>query len=483
MGFLQSFPRKGSGGSSSGVTSFNNRTGAVIPQAGDYTKTDVGLGNVDNTADLDKPVSTATQTELNKKINATEKGAANGVAGLDANGKIPSSQLPTFSEVAFSGDYNDLSNTPTLGTASALDAATSGDATSNQVVKGNDSRLSDSRPASDVSEWAKAATKPEYTASEVGAIPATEKAAINGVATLGADGKVPASQLPTGGADGLATLDENGKVPSSQLPSYVDDVIEGYYDSTTDRFYEESTFTTVIAPVAGKSWVDIPANKSYRWTGTVYVRVDEGVQLGETSNSAYRGDRGKDAYDHSQLTSGNPHNVTASDVGLGNVDNTADEDKPISTAMRTALNSKADDSDVVHTTGNETVAGNKTFTGNVICTNPITVGGADYAEKFKAAEEIPNYRFVTLDGEEVKLAQKDDYIAGVTSGNPGIIGNTLLTDSTVVGLIGKLWVEQDGTAEVNGFVTNGDLGIATKAAASGYRVMAVSGNKCKILLK
>ena len=75
MGFLQSFPRKGNGGSSSGVTSFNNRTGAVIPQDGDYTKTDVGLGNVDNTADLDKPVSTATQTELNKKINATEKGA------------------------------------------------------------------------------------------------------------------------------------------------------------------------------------------------------------------------------------------------------------------------------------------------------------------------------------------------------------------------------------------------------------------------
>ena len=38
--------------------------------------------------------------------------------------------------------------------------------------------------------------KPTYAASEVGAIPTTEKGAANGVATLGADGKVPTEQLP-----------------------------------------------------------------------------------------------------------------------------------------------------------------------------------------------------------------------------------------------------------------------------------------------
>lgn len=103
-----------------------------------------------------------------------------------------------------------------------------------------------------------------------------------------------------GVADGVAELDSNGKVPASQLPSYVDDVIEGYYNSTNDRFYEESTFTTLIPPESGKSWVDIAGNKSYRWSGSAYVRVDEGVQLGETSDTAYRGDRGKTAYDFSQ---------------------------------------------------------------------------------------------------------------------------------------------------------------------------------------
>lgn len=38
----------------------------------------------------------------------------------------------------------------------------------------------------------------------------------------------------------------------------------------------------------------------------------------------------------------NPHNVTKSQVGLGNVDNTSDADKPISTAQQTALDAKQD---------------------------------------------------------------------------------------------------------------------------------------------
>lgn len=39
------------------------------------------------------------------------------------------------------------------------------------------------------------------------------------------------------------------------------------------------------------------------------------LALGETSTTAYRGDRGKTAYDHSQITTGNPHGTTAADVG------------------------------------------------------------------------------------------------------------------------------------------------------------------------
>lgn len=58
------------------------------------TKTEVGLGNVDNTSDANKPVSTAQQTALDLKVDDTEKGAANGVATLDSGSLIPTAQLP-----------------------------------------------------------------------------------------------------------------------------------------------------------------------------------------------------------------------------------------------------------------------------------------------------------------------------------------------------------------------------------------------------
>lgn len=49
---------------------------SVAGKTGDVTlgKGDVGLGNVDNTADLDKPISTAAQTALNAKADASVVG-------------------------------------------------------------------------------------------------------------------------------------------------------------------------------------------------------------------------------------------------------------------------------------------------------------------------------------------------------------------------------------------------------------------------
>src|SRR5690606_32350951 len=80
-------------------------------------------------------------------------------------------------------------------------------------------------------------------------------------------------------------------------------------------------------------------NFIYRWGGSTYVRLDPDLALGETSSTAYRGDRGKQAYEHT-LRIDNPHSVTKAQVGLGNVDNTSDFDKPISNATQTALNGK-----------------------------------------------------------------------------------------------------------------------------------------------
>ena len=98
-----------------------------------------------------------------------------------------------------------------------------------------------------------------------------------------------------GAPNGVAELDTAGKVPSSQLPSYV---IEGYlYNS---KFYTDSAYTTEITGESGKIYIDLLSEKTYRWSGNTFAVVSETLALGETSSTAYRGDRGKVAYDHSQ---------------------------------------------------------------------------------------------------------------------------------------------------------------------------------------
>lgn len=171
-------------------------------------------------------------------------------------------------------------------------------------------------------------------------------------------GFTPMSPALKGSPNGLAELDPSGKVPSSQLPSYVDDVIEA---TTIANFPATGE--------AGKIYVDTSTNKTYRWSGSAYVEISASLALGETSSTAYRGDRGKVAYDHSQATHArtdatktaasstngnilingtetpvykhpagtNPHGATKSDVGLGNVPNVATNDQTPSYTEATTL--------------------------------------------------------------------------------------------------------------------------------------------------
>jgi hypothetical protein len=62
-------------------------------------------------------------------------------------------------------------------------------------------------------------------------------------------------------------------------------------------------------------------------------------------------------------------------VGLGNVNNTSDADKPISSATQTALNLKANDNAVVHLAGAETITGSKSFTAQITLGNNLIPDG------------------------------------------------------------------------------------------------------------
>ena len=85
-----------------------------------------------------------------------------------------------------------------------------------------------------------------------------------------------------GAPNGLASLNESGIIPSAQLPSYVDVVIE------------VDTFSNLPGTgESGKIYIVQDTNLTYRWSGTDYVEISKSLALGETSSTAYPGDKGK----------------------------------------------------------------------------------------------------------------------------------------------------------------------------------------------
>lgn len=162
--------------------------------------------------------------------------------------------------------------------------------TGHKHVKADITDFPTSMPASDVSAWAKAASKPSYSIGEI-------------------SGNLPVARL-------------SGVIDAAHLPSYVDDVIEGYLNG--GKFYttksSSGAYSGEIKAEAGKIYVDLSNNKTYRWSGSAYVIISETIALGTTHSSAGYGDESRAAYNHS-TSIGNPHKTTKADLGLGSVEN------------------------------------------------------------------------------------------------------------------------------------------------------------------
>lgn len=114
---------------------------------------------------------------------------------------------------------------------------------------------------------------------EINTNPVLNKADI-GLGNVTNDAQVKRTEM--GAANGVATLGSDSKIPAAQLPSYVDDVLE--YDNKS-AFPETGE--------AGKIYVAKDTNLTYRWSGSAYVEVSQSLALGETSSTAYAGDKGK----------------------------------------------------------------------------------------------------------------------------------------------------------------------------------------------
>lgn len=211
---------------------------------------------------------------------------------------------------------------------------------------------------------------------------------------------IPTSKL--GVADGVATLDATGFVTASQLPSYVDDVIEGEY-------VNETTFNNAegepVKTETGKIYVDTNTNLNYRWSGTQFTEISKSIALGITSSTAFRGDYGNQAYQHSLAdharvdatlteksdqagyikingvetlvythpgTGTNPHNTTAADVGLGKVEN-----KTAAEIIDTLTKEKI-----------ETIIGGHIATTEIATESTAGLMGPEHVKKLNACQRI-----------------------------------------------------------------------------------------------
>jgi len=241
------------------------------------------------------------QDVLDEKLDITQKGAVNGVASLNAEGKVPASQLPPETTYEFDGTYNPTTNKiATVGTVSnAVNALTGGEIgesgtgktiTSLTQTAGNVSATFENisivrSQIRDFPTLGMASTK-DVDTSISSSSTSTDLPTSSAVASF-VEGKGYMLSNLKGSANGVAELDTNGKVPSSQLPSYVDDVLEF---QTRDDFPSTGE--------SGKIYVNLANNATYRWSGSTYVLIGTSLTLGETSSTAYRGDYGKAAYDH-----------------------------------------------------------------------------------------------------------------------------------------------------------------------------------------
>lgn len=233
---------------------------------------------------------------------------------------------------------NDITDFPTLGTASSKDVASSGNASATQVVMGNDTRLSDARKASDVSAWAKASSKPGYTKSEIGLGNVDNTSDSSKPVSTAQQDAINAAYANANKYTDKKVADLIGSAPETM------DTLEEVAAAIQENKDVETALNEAIGKKAnqteldthtGNSTIHIIASERTNWNAakthadSAHARTDA-TKVEKSSTNGNIKINGTETIVYTHPGSGtNPHGTTKSDVGLGNVDNTADANKSV----------------------------------------------------------------------------------------------------------------------------------------------------------
>ena len=227
------------------VQSVASKTGAVS-----LVKGDVGLGNVDNTADADKPVSTATQTALNAKQDTLVSGT--NIKTVNSQSLLGSGDISISSSVAWGGITGTLSTQTDL--QSALDAKEDTITGAATTITGTDltaSRALTSSATGKVEVSAVTSTELGYLDGVTSAIQTQidgKQATITGAATTIDDADLTASRALVSDGSGKVAVSD---VTSTEL-GYLDGVtsavqtqLNGKLDKADGTTYDVNALSAV----------------------------------------------------------------------------------------------------------------------------------------------------------------------------------------------------------------------------------------------
>ena len=271
------------------------------------TATMVGLGNVDNTADTAKPVSTAQQTALNLKADLASPTLTGTPIAPTAAGGTNTTQIATtaFVTTAVSG-----------ATITSLDDVADVTITSNS--SGHFLKWNGTAWVNDAIDLGTDTTGSYVTSLVAG----------TGVTLAGNSGE---------GATPTVTVDTT--VIQARVANVTDTEI-GYLDGVTSAIQTQID-TKLASSTAGTTYAPLA---SPTFTGTVTIPTGASITA--------------------------PTGLVKGDVGLGNVDNTSDANKPVSTAQQTALDLKANLASPTFT--GTTTLNDATVSGNLIVSGTTT---------------------------------------------------------------------------------------------------------------
>ena len=97
-------------------------------------------------------------------------------------------------------------------------------------------------------------------------------------------GKIASSEK--GANSGVAPLGADGLIPTQYIAGAYEDIVDGYYDSTLDKFYTTAAKTTELEKVTGRVYVDLTSASNpiqYRYSGSTFVQIAAAVTAIDTN--------------------------------------------------------------------------------------------------------------------------------------------------------------------------------------------------------